>query len=102
MLKVLEPRYAILSHSHFRTKIEPELCKQEKNKIFAALSNASYIAITRDEWTSWATESYVIVTAHYITAEWEMRSPVLQTRQFYESHTSTNLAQTVLIEAVAE
>lgn len=46
-------------------------------------------------------ESYVTVTAHYITVEWEMRSLVLQTRPLYESHTSTNLAQ-VLIEAVAE
>lgn len=39
-----------------------------KNKIFADLSNASSIAITTDGWTSRATESYVTVTAHYITA----------------------------------
>ncbi|KAK0145655.1 Zinc finger BED domain-containing protein 1 [Merluccius polli] len=61
------------------------------------------IAITKstDGWTSRATESYVTVTAHYITAEWEMKSPVLQTRPLYESHTGTNLAQ-VLTGAVAE
>ncbi|KAJ8366496.1 hypothetical protein AAFF_G00353330 [Aldrovandia affinis] len=54
-----------------------------------------------DEWTSRPMESYVTVTAHYITAEWEMQSMVLQTRPLYESHTGTNLAQ-VLIEAEAE
>lgn len=41
------------------------------------------------------------ITAHYITAEWEIRSPVLQTRPLYESHTGTNLAH-LLTEAVAE
>lgn len=40
------------------------------------------------------------MTAHYITAKWDMQSPVLHTHHLYESHTSTNLAQ-VLIGAVA-
>lgn len=52
-----------------------------KNQIVPHLSNASFVAITTDGWTSRAAkESYVTVIAHLINAEWEMRSPVLHTR----------------------
>ncbi|KAK0141840.1 Zinc finger BED domain-containing protein 1 [Merluccius polli] len=101
MIKVLEPRYEIPSRTHFTTKIVSELYEEQKNIIVDELSKASSVALTTDGWTSRATESYVTVTAHYITAEWEMKSPVLQTRPIYESHTGTNLAQ-VLTGAVAE
>lgn len=96
MLNVLEPRYEIPWRTHFSMKIVPELYEQENIKIVAELSQASSVALTTDGWTSRATESYVTVTAHHTTEEWEMRSPVLQTRPL--SHTGTNLAQVLLGE----
>lgn len=101
MMNVLEPRYKLPSRYHFTSQVVPDLYEQERKKIVGELSKASSVALTTDGWTSRATESYVTVTAHYITAEWEMRSPVLQTRPLYESHTGTNLAQ-VLTAAVEE
>ncbi len=101
MLKVLEPRYDIPSRTHFSEKIVPDLYEQEKKKVVDELSRASSVALTTDGWTSRGTESYVTITAHFITADWEMRSPVLQTRPLYESHTGTHLAQ-VLTQAVEE
>lgn len=101
MLKVLEPRYNIPSRTHFSEKIVPDLYEQEKKKVVDELSRASSVALTTDGWTSRGTESYVTITAHFITADWEMRSPVLQTRPLYESHTGTHLAQ-VLTQAVEE
>ncbi|CAI5677365.1 unnamed protein product [Oreochromis niloticus] len=62
--------------------------EQQKSKVMAELSQASSVALTTDGWTSRATENYVTVTAHYITAEWEIRSPVLQTCPLYKSHTA--------------
>uniref|UniRef100_A0A8C9WTI1 HAT C-terminal dimerisation domain-containing protein n=1 Tax=Sander lucioperca TaxID=283035 RepID=A0A8C9WTI1_SANLU len=101
MLKVLEPRYDIPSRTHFSEKIVPDLYEQEKKKIVDELSRASSVALTTDGWTSRGTESYVTITAHFITADWEMRSLVLQTHPLYKSHTSTHLAQ-VLTQAVEE
>ncbi|KAF0023384.1 hypothetical protein F2P81_024014 [Scophthalmus maximus] len=92
MLKVLEPRYDIPSRTHFSEKIVPDLDEQEKKKVVDELSRASSVALTTDGWTSRGTESYVTITAHFITADWEMRSLVLQTRPLYESHTGTHLA----------
>ncbi len=101
MLKVLEPRYDIPSCTHFSEKIVPDLYEQDKKKVVDELSRASSVALTTDGWTSRGTESCVTITAHFITADWEMRSPVLQTRPLYESHTGTHLAQ-VLTQAVEE
>ncbi len=49
------------------------------------------MAITTDAWTSCATDSYVTITAHHISPGWELRSHVLQTRVFNESHTEKNI-----------
>jgi hypothetical protein len=51
------------------------------------------VALTTDSWTSRATESYLTVTVHFITAEWEIQSHVFQTRPLESSHTSVNLGE---------
>ncbi|XP_059916026.1 E3 SUMO-protein ligase ZBED1-like [Gadus macrocephalus] len=99
MLNVLEPRYDIPSRTHFSDNIVPGLYEQEKKKVVDELAVAPSVALTTDGWTSRGTVSYVTITAHFITADWEMRSPVLQTRPLYESHTGSHLAQ-VLTQAV--
>ncbi len=48
-----------------------------------------------------ATESYVTITSHHISDEWEMVKHVLQTRAMHESHTSSNIAD-LLKRAVDE
>lgn len=92
MLNVIEPRYIIPSQAHFRQTIIPALYRKTKPKIENELAEASAVALTTDSWTSRATHSYLTVTAHYINAEWEMKSHVLQTRPL-ESHTSEDLAR---------
>ncbi|XP_059902138.1 E3 SUMO-protein ligase ZBED1-like [Gadus macrocephalus] len=101
MLNVLEPRYDIPSRTHFSDNIVPGLYEQEKKKVVDELAVAPSVALTTDGWTSRGTVSYVTISAHFITADWEMRSPVLQTRPLYENHTGSHLAQ-VLTQAVEE
>ena len=59
MLKVLEPRYNIPSHTHFSEKIVPDLYEQEKKKVVDELSRAASVALTTDGWTSRGTERYM-------------------------------------------
>ncbi|XP_077384385.1 E3 SUMO-protein ligase ZBED1-like [Festucalex cinctus] len=89
------------SRSHLSTKVLPCMYEDAKEKVLLGLSNAELVAITTDGWTSRATQSYITITAHYVNKNWEIESPVLQTRPIYESHTSDNLAE-VLKEAVQE
>ncbi len=101
MIKVLELPYNIPSRKHFSDVIIPKLYEETRKVIVKELSETAYIALTSDAWTSRATESFLTVTAHYITSEWEMRSIVLQTRPLYESHTSEHLS-TALTQAVTK
>jgi hypothetical protein len=101
MMSVLEPRYPVPSRTHFSTTVVPELYANAKANVTMGLAGAKAISMTTDGWTSRATESYITVTAHYITDDWTIENPVLQTRQMHESHTGANLAK-VLKLAVAE
>jgi hypothetical protein len=57
-----------------------------------SISKGAFVAITHDGWTSCATQSYDTITVHFINANWELRSAVLQTRKVEGSHTAENIA----------
>lgn len=101
MINTLEPNYTVPSRPHFSQTVMPELYRQVKANVIEVLEKAESVAITTDGWTSRATQSYLTITAHVITAEWKMVSFVLQTRPLFETHSGTNIAQ-VLTDAVAE
>lgn len=101
LLSVLEPRYLLPSRAHFSQNVLPKLKEKTQVKVEEGLSTAESIAITTDGWTSRATDSYVTITAHYITGNWQIANHVLQTRPVYESHTSDHLSG-ILKEAVID
>ena len=59
------------------------------------------VECTTDAWTSVATESYTILTCHFIDTEWKMQSICLQTRHCPESHTAEYVKE-ILKEAFQE
>ncbi|XP_033971454.1 zinc finger BED domain-containing protein 1-like [Trematomus bernacchii] len=100
LLKTLEPRYKLPSCSHFTENVIPALYNGTKAQVMASMIQAKRVAITCDAWTSVATESYLTVTAHYISEDWQFLSHVLQTRAVYESHTGAHVAE--LLSRVVE
>ncbi|XP_077314545.1 E3 SUMO-protein ligase ZBED1-like [Lithobates pipiens] len=100
LLKTIEPRYKIPSRSHFTENVIPALYHETKAQIITSMSQASRAAITCDSWTSVTTESYVTITAHYVSKDWQIMSHVLQTRAIYESHMGAHLAE--LLSRVVE
>ena len=65
-----------------------------KESLLQILSSKDvHVAITTDSWTIRAVQSYLTVTAHYITSDWKLESKVLQTREMPERHTALNIAE---------
>jgi len=62
-----------------------------KEEVETVLSGVENVSLTTDSWTSRSTENYIAVTAHYITAEWEMGSYLLECVKYRERHTAENL-----------
>lgn len=101
MIKTLEPRYTVPSRQHITDIALPKLYQEVKATVLDSLNSAETVALTCDAWTSRATESYVTVTAHHITDQWNLQSHVLQTRAMHDSHTGEHIAA-LLTDAVAE
>ena len=95
LVNMLEPKYKIPSRPHFSQKVLPKLYNETKQKVTQRLEDVDTIAITTDGWTSRATESYITITAHGITSDWEMVNFVLQTCPLYESHTGLNIGEVI-------
>ena len=56
------------------------------------LSNASCCSLTTDMWTGCHSRSYMAVTAHIVSDDWEMKSFCLATREITSAHTADNIA----------
>lgn len=51
------------------------------------------MSLTTDTWTSTSNDSYLTVTEHHVTDDWEIKSNVLCTRAMPERHTGENIAE---------
>ena len=66
-------------------KERDKICKQTNDGLH-------WYAVTCDGWSSRAIHSYLSVTLHYITNEWELKYFLLETGEMVEQHTAINLA----------
>lgn len=91
MMMVAEPRYVVPSRNYFAQTLFPKMYEEAKRDITERI-RALDLAVTSDCWTSHATQSYLTVTGHGVTDDWEMENYVLQTRELPGSHTGEHLA----------
>ncbi len=61
LLSVLEPRYQLPSRPHFSQNVLPHLYSEVRAKLVKDLSNAKFIALTTDGWTSRVTQSMKVI-----------------------------------------
>ena len=87
----LDPSYVLPSRTTLTRELLPQLYDKIIDEVKANLAKAEYITLTTDGWTSRTTESYIAVTAHFISDSWEMRSCLLECFKYGESHTAENL-----------
>lgn len=91
-VNALDPRFNIPSRMTLSKNYLQNLYAGEIKKLKMDLAAAEYIALTTDGWTSRQTTSFLTVTCHYITSEWELRSAVLNTVHLKMDHSAQNLA----------
>ena len=66
-----------------------------KENVTKQLKDADYYCITTDMWSSRAKQSYIAVTIHYLTDSFDMRSYLLETKEFPEVHTGDMIAESL-------
>ncbi|XP_076619869.1 uncharacterized protein LOC143341124 [Colletes latitarsis] len=67
-----------------------------KKEISTAITNNTIFAFTTDGWTSRAVQSYMSLTVHYITPEFELKHYILDLEHVPEKHTHKYIQSTIL------
>lgn len=99
LLKFMEPNYQIPSRTNIVSKIDKlYISQKEALKTKLTSEQCAKISITTDCWTSLNADSFITVTAHFITkpkGKWMMENAVLATRFVEVTHTAENLRKIV-------
>ena len=90
LVATLEPSYQIPSRKSIMKALHSTY-DEVKTRLQTELNGVDSVALTTDHWTSPAVDSYVGLTAHFITQEWKLQTRVLQTKEVRERHTALNI-----------
>jgi hypothetical protein len=94
LVEVLEPRYKMPSRKYFSDKIIPELFESVKKNIILDLKFAEFICFSTDMWSSqFTTQSYMSLTAHWISKNFEQKTALLSCESFDKAHTGDNISE---------
>ena len=96
LIDYLAPGYKVLSRVYLSRTGVPKLYQDVKSKTTPQLSSAISVGYTTDIWSSIATESYITLTPHFITSNFEQKSFILATRKMPERHTGVHIEEDVL------
>ena len=95
LLGYIEPGYKVPSRTHV-TSICSKKYRSTKESLLASFNKVSNIALTSDIWTSRATQAYLTITCHFITADWKMEGKVLLTQEMHERHTGVHISERLM------
>ena len=82
-LKILEPQYTLPSRKTITKRLKDKY-DQIRASVQMKLDSMPAAALTLDYWTSRATDSYLGITVHCISVDWQMVSYVLETKEVIE------------------
>ena len=89
MVSKLNPRYQLPSRRYFTEYEIPHLYSHIRNDVVVPkLKEATSFSATTDMWTSAANDSYLTITVHFITSDWELKSFCLETVPLFTDHRS--------------
>lgn len=93
----LNPSYKLPNRKTITKTMLPGKFEQCFNAVRNELQAITSVCLSTDCWTSVNMESYLAVTAHYITDQYELRSILLECSCMSVSHTSVNLADAIKV-----
>ncbi|XP_063215791.1 zinc finger BED domain-containing protein 4-like [Bacillus rossius redtenbacheri] len=88
----LEPRYAMPSRKYFANKVIPSMYAETVSSVQKTLSEAEFVSVTMDLWTSTANDDYLGVTVHFIDRDFCAQHICIEVVPFPEiSHSAQNI-----------
>jgi hypothetical protein len=94
-VKALNPSYQLPGRKAISKNMIPALHERCLNTVQEKMDSIKSVCITTDCWTSRNVNSYLAVTAHYITEDCSLNSVLIGCSLITGSHTSENLAENI-------
>lgn len=95
LMHVLESKYKLPSRQILSSTLVPKMYLKHvsllKEEINTDLINMNSISFTFDMWTSGAQQSYMSLTIHYLTKQFELKNKTLGCSHFPGEHTGKNI-----------
>jgi DNA-binding PucR family transcriptional regulator len=92
-VKALNPSYQLPGRNAISKNMIPALYEHCLNAVQEKMDSVKSACITTDCWISRNVDSYLAVTAHYITEDFSLNSVLIGFSLITGSHTSENLAE---------
>ncbi|XP_060781454.1 zinc finger BED domain-containing protein 4-like [Neoarius graeffei] len=92
LIEYLEPGYSLPRCDTVMHAVTSKY-NSTKQTLQGKIENCKAVSFTTDIWTSNQMESYMTVTAHFISDNWRLHSFVLETKVLEVSHTAANIAE---------
>ena len=95
-INYLEPNYSMPTRRMLRENVVPEMYESVVGTVETKLSTLEAIGLTTDHWTSRANDSYMSVTAHGLTKNFDVIDVCLDVKHMPISHTGENIAKALM------
>ena len=95
-VNLLQPRFELPSLRYMSDTAIPSLYTSVRKAIEDQLDQALFISFTTDIWTSEHTSrSFMSLTAHWVSKEFQRKMACLHIKEFASSHTGANIAESL-------
>ncbi|XP_011408936.1 PREDICTED: zinc finger BED domain-containing protein 1-like, partial [Amphimedon queenslandica] len=90
-IEILDPKYQVPSQKHLSNVLLKKKYSVVKNKVIEKVSKATTINLAIDLWSNRQMKSYLGITGHFISKQWELESVMLGCNRVIGRHTSDNI-----------
>ena len=66
--------------------------EEKKKYVKTEMQNIDHVCITTDAWTSINTDSFLAITCHVVTSDFELKSYTIETYKMSENHTAATIS----------
>ncbi|CAH2002486.1 unnamed protein product [Acanthoscelides obtectus] len=92
LFSVLGRKYSIPSRPYFSKTVIPEIYEKCQSRVAEMIADARFISFTTDMWTSDVNnKSFITLTGHWISRNFEQKHYVLSIRGLDGSHTEAGM-----------
>ena len=92
VLHKFKPQYCVPGRTFLTKKLIPIAHREMSTKLQKLILQCSYVSFTTDIWTSnYSMDSFIGLTGHFITSQFERHTCVLRCQHFPNSHSGENI-----------